>query len=33
VEQAAVQLRAAAPQNVAPLIRRWLGAAADLGEV
>jgi ATP-dependent DNA helicase RecG len=33
VEQAAVQLQEQCPQNVAPLIRRWLGEAADFGEV
>ena len=33
VEQAAAQLLEQCPQNVAPLIRRWLGEAADFGEV
>jgi len=33
VEQAAGQLLADAPDNVSPLIRRWLGEAADYGEV
>jgi ATP-dependent DNA helicase RecG len=33
VEQAAGQLLAGAPQNVTPLIRRWLGEAVDYGEV
>jgi ATP-dependent DNA helicase RecG len=33
VEQAAGKLLADAPQNVTPLIRRWLGEAADYGEV
>ena len=33
VEAAAAQLLALAPDNVAPLIRRWLGAAVDYGEV
>jgi ATP-dependent DNA helicase RecG len=33
VEQAAGRLQAEAPTHVAPLIRRWLGAAADYGEV
>jgi ATP-dependent DNA helicase RecG len=33
VEQAAGELQACCPENVAPLIRRWLGEAADYGEV
>jgi len=33
VEQAAGQLLAQAPENVSPLIRRWLGEAVDYGEV
>ena len=33
VEQAASQLLADAPDNVSPLIRRWLGEAANYGEV
>jgi ATP-dependent DNA helicase RecG len=33
VEQAAGQLLTQAPENVSPLIRRWLGGAADYGEV
>jgi ATP-dependent DNA helicase RecG len=33
VEQAAGQLLARAPENVSPLIRRWLGEAVDYGEV
>ncbi len=33
VEQAAGQLLAQVPENVSPLIRRWLGGAADYGEV
>ena len=33
VEQAAAQLLEQCPQNVVPLIRRWLGEAADFGEV
>jgi len=33
VEQAAVQLLACCPENVAPLIRRWLGEAVHYGEV
>ncbi|MGB5261511.1 MAG: ATP-dependent DNA helicase RecG, partial [Gammaproteobacteria bacterium] len=33
VEQAARRLLALAPDNVAPLIRRWLGQSAYLGEV
>lgn len=33
VEQAAVLLLEQYPQHVAPLIRRWLGEAADFGEV
>lgn len=33
VEQAAGQLLAQAPDNVAPLIRRWLGEAVNYGEV
>jgi ATP-dependent DNA helicase RecG len=33
VEQAAGRLLALAPDNVAPLIRRWLGQSAHLGEV
>jgi ATP-dependent DNA helicase RecG len=33
VEQAAGRLLADAPQNVTPLIRRWLGEAVDYGEV
>jgi len=33
VEQAAAQLLQQCPQNVGPLIRRWLGEAADFGEV
>jgi ATP-dependent DNA helicase RecG len=33
VEAAAAQLLALAPDNVAPLIRRWLGAAVNYGEV
>jgi len=33
VEQAAVQLLACCPENVAPLIRRWLGDAVHYGEV
>jgi ATP-dependent DNA helicase RecG len=33
VEQVAVQLLASHPENVTPLIRRWLGDAVDYGEV
>jgi len=33
VEQAAGQLQQLAPDNIAPLIRRWLGETANLGEV
>jgi len=33
VEAAAGQLLASCPQNVTPLIRRWLGQAVDFGEV
>ena len=33
VEQAAGQLLAETPENVTPLIRRWLGEAVDYGEV
>ena len=33
VEQAAVRLQQLAPENITPLIRRWLGEAAQLGEV
>jgi ATP-dependent DNA helicase RecG len=33
VEQAAVRLNQLAPDNVSPLIRRWLGETALLGEV
>jgi len=33
VEQAAARLLEQCPQNVGPLIRRWLGVAADFGEV
>jgi len=33
VEDAAGQLLATCPENVAPLIRRWLGQAVDFGEV
>ncbi|MBT8117876.1 MAG: ATP-dependent DNA helicase RecG, partial [Gammaproteobacteria bacterium] len=33
VEQAAGQLQQLAPDNIAPLIRRWLGETAYLGEV
>jgi len=33
VEAAAAQLMELAPDNVAPLIRRWLGAAVNYGEV
>jgi len=33
VEQAASQLLADAPDNVSPLIRRWLGEAVNYGEV
>jgi ATP-dependent DNA helicase RecG len=33
VESAATQLLELAPENVSPLIRRWLGAAVDYGEV
>jgi ATP-dependent DNA helicase RecG len=33
VEAAAAQLMALAPDNVAPLIHRWLGQAVDYGEV
>ena len=33
VEQAAVRLQQLAPENITPLIRRWLGEAAYLGEV
>ena len=33
VEQAAGQLLTQAPENVSPLIRRWLGEAVDYGEV
>ena len=33
VEAAAAQLLTLAPDNVAPLIRRWLGQAVDYGEV
>ena len=33
VEQAAMRLQELAPDNIAPLIRRWLGEMAYLGEV
>jgi RecG-like helicase len=33
VEQTAGQLLACCPENVAPLIRRWLGDAVHYGEV
>jgi ATP-dependent DNA helicase RecG len=33
VEGAAAQLQNTAPENVAPLIRRWLGESVDYGEV
>jgi ATP-dependent DNA helicase RecG len=33
VETAAGELLASCPENVTPLIRRWLGQAVDLGEV
>jgi ATP-dependent DNA helicase RecG len=33
VEQAAGRLLADAPDNVSPLIRRWLGEAVNYGEV
>jgi ATP-dependent DNA helicase RecG len=33
VDSAATRLMELAPENVTPLIRRWLGQAVDYGEV